>query len=76
MISPQVFIDFFRHGSDEVKIVKNALPEDATYVRSFVDDITGHGRIGLVIESYLFDEIKEGDLIPILPDPLFEKVYT
>lgn len=76
MISPQVFINFFKHGSDAVRIIKNALPEDATYVRSFVDDNTGHGRVGLVIESLWFDEVKEGDLIPTLPDVLFEKVYT
>ncbi len=71
-ISPIVFIELFKHGSDKVKVI-NGLPIDAMYVRSFTNDITGWGRIGLVVESAEFEELKDGELIPI-HETLFEKV--
>jgi hypothetical protein len=70
-IHPIVFIDLFKYGSEKVKVI-NGLPEDATYIRSFLDDNSGWGKIGIVIESSSFVELKEGDPMPI-HETLFEK---
>jgi hypothetical protein len=74
-ISSLIFIEICKHGMDKVKVVDNALPEDAKFVRAFVDDNLGWGRISLVLESESFKDLNEGDEIPILPNPAFEKVY-
>lgn len=76
MVSPMIFLDFCKNGADSIRIIKNAIPNGAKYVRSFTNDSSGLGNIGLVIESESFDEVGEGELIPILPYPTFEKVYV
>ena len=72
-ISSYLFVEFCKHGIDALKVTANALPEDAKCVRMFTDDTIAGGRLGMVLESASFKELKEGDPIPILPDPVFEK---
>lgn len=74
-VSPYIFIDMCKYGFDKIRIVKDSLPDDAKFIRAHVDDVTGWGNISLVIESESFDELKDGDLIPIIPYPTFEKVH-
>jgi len=73
-VHPFIFIELCKHGWDKTRIIKNALPEDAKYVRAHTDDKSGWGAVYIVIESETFDELKEGDLIPLLPHPMFEKI--
>lgn len=73
-ISPYFFIEFFRHDKVvKAKISSNILPEDSKFVRAFTGS-DAWGYICLVIESEKFDALKEGDEIPILPYPIFERV--
>lgn len=76
MVHPQVFIDFCKEGLDKMRIVENAIPRDAKFVRAHLNDFTGWGNIALVIESFLFEDLKEGDEIPVIKHPTFEKIYT
>ncbi len=74
-IHTSAFIDILKHGIyNNVRVVSNALPEDAKFIRAFTNDTSGWGYISLVIESELFPEIQEGDLMEVLPYPIFEKV--
>lgn len=68
------FIEACKNGINKVKVIENTIPKDAKFIRSFTDDLTGWGRIGIVIESESFEELKDGDVIPIHPDPQFENV--
>lgn len=74
-ISPLGLLEICKRGFHHVQVVANDLPQDTKYIRSFVDgDTSGWGRIGIVIESESFDELKEGDVIPVLLEPVFEKI--
>lgn len=69
-----IFIEMCKLGTEKVRIIKDALPEDTKYVRCYTNDDSGWGAIYLVIESQTFDELKEGDPIPLIPGPIFERV--
>lgn len=76
-VSPHTFLELCKglYETRNVRIIANAVPEDAKFIRAFTtDDVTGWGKIGLVIESESFEEIKEGNLMPTLSNPIFEKV--
>jgi len=75
-ISPFMFLSMCKEDTINVRVVANILPKDAKFIRAYTDDYTGWGYISLIIESESFEEIKEGDVIPILPYPIFEKIYT
>ena len=74
-VSPFIFLDMCKYGINKIRIVKDAIPDDAKFIRAHTDDNSGWGNISLVIESELFDELKDGDLIPTIPYPTFERVY-
>lgn len=50
-------------------VVANAIPDDATLVRSFVDPSSG--LIMLVLQSETFAEVGAYDQLPILESPAF-----
>lgn len=72
-IHPLFFIHISQHGTEKVRIIENSLPEDTKFIRSFTNDTSGWGSISLVIESESFEDLKEGDIIPSIPSPTFEK---
>ena len=76
IVHPSIFIELCKEGLDKIRIVQNAIPNDAKYVRSHLNDYTGWGNISLVIESESFDNLNDGDEIPVIKHPTFEKVYT
>lgn len=55
-----------------VELIANALPEDAKFVQGGHDY---HGNLYLVLESESFRDLKEGDEIPVLSDPMFNRAY-
>jgi hypothetical protein len=73
-VSPLFLVEMFKHDIPMIKLVDHALPEDTKYVRAFTDDFGGWGRIGLVLESESFRELKDGEMIPVLQSPTFEKM--
>ena len=73
-IHPMFFIEICKYGFKAAKITNNAIPKDARFVRAFCNDNSGWSKIGLVIESEYFKDLKENDTIPILPDVVFEDV--
>ena len=52
----------------------NPLPEDATIVRIFQDDTLG--TLNIVLASETFDELNEGDIIPLIQMPQFEHLQS
>ena len=68
-----LLLEICKNGTDGVKIVKNALPQDAEYVRAGYDNF---GNMFVVLRSESFEDIKEGAIMPELPRPEFEKVYS
>lgn len=75
-VHPSIILDLCKNGSEKTRVVDGKLPPDTKFIRAFTDDNTGYGRIGMVIESESFKDLKDGDLIPIVsPDPLFERVF-
>jgi hypothetical protein len=71
-VSSYILLELCKNGAEKTRIVKNELPQDAKFIRA------GHDQSGdmfLVIESESFRELKDGDEIPILENPLFERVY-
>ena len=73
-VSPYTFVEMCKYGIEQTRVVQNVVPRDAKYVRAFIDDDTGWGYISLVLESPEFKDLKEGEKIPFLPNPVFEKV--
>lgn len=69
----QILIDVCKnpHPTYKVELIANALPEDAKFVSGGHDWL---GRLYLVVESESFKDLKEGDEIPILPDPMFNRI--
>lgn len=72
-VSPHFLVDMCRIGESHTKVIEG-LPPDTRFVRAFTDDITGWGYISLVLESEMFNELVEGQQIPIIPYPVFEKI--
>lgn len=64
MFNPQFLVRMMSVDLLPEVIVKNSLPVDTKYVRSFTDDISGHGRIGIVVESEKFEDISIGERMP------------
>lgn len=73
-INAGIILSFCKNDDDKFRVVKNRLPDDTNFIRFFTDDPTGWGRVGIIIESSEFLELKEGDSIPIHPEILFEKI--
>jgi hypothetical protein len=73
-ISPYVFINLCKKGMIKIKVLENAIPEDAHYIRGFCEESSGWGYVNLVLESESFRELNEGDEIPVLPYPMFERI--
>ena len=48
---PNSLLSIFKNGTDKIKIINNALPEDAKFVRAFYDDYKYANYICIVIES-------------------------
>lgn len=71
-INAGIILSFCKNDDDKFRVVKNELPKDANYIRFVVDD--PWGRIGIIIESSEFLELKEGEEIPIHPQVYFEKI--
>jgi len=76
LVHPMILVDICKYGTEKVKIIKDAIPKDCKYIRAFTNDQSGQGNIGLVIESESFSELKEGDIIPIILSPTFEKIHV
>jgi hypothetical protein len=72
-VSPHVFLEICKNGCAGVEVIKNAIPQDARYVRAYIENLNGWGYVNLVLESESFSELKEGDVIPMLLHPIFEK---
>jgi hypothetical protein len=71
-VSSYHFLNLCKHGfSGEIKVI-NPIPEDAYLVRVIQEPI--YGNLSLVIHSELFTELKDGDIIPEIETPLFEKI--
>jgi len=73
-VSPILFLEMCKHGTAAAKIVANAVPGDAKFIRATYIDTPGDNYIELIIESSSFKEISYGNTIPHLPNPVFEKV--
>ena len=70
------FINLFKAHEDFpgfVRVVKNALPDDAHVVRTYNDS---DGRMILVVSSATFDEVPNGGMIPEHPATQFDRVYV
>ena len=55
-------------GQPVVMLVDHPLPKDARVIHASYDDMAW---LWLIVESSEFDEVREGDLIPILDSPTF-----
>ncbi len=71
-VSPYFLLEMCREGEIHARVIGHAVPDDAKYVRTYVDGTWGY--IKIVIESASFQELKEGDEIPELPSIIFDKV--
>ena len=72
-VTAEVFVDFCKGGEDRfVRVVKDALPSDAMFVRAG-HDVTG--TLMIVVKSESFPEVAPGGIIAELPPPTFEVVY-
>jgi hypothetical protein len=60
MIPPQIILEICKYGNEKARVIKDAIPQDAKYIRSFTNDVTGNGMIGLVIESESFIDVTNG----------------
>ena len=70
-VHPHLFLDFHIRGfKGELEII-NPIPEDAKFVRVYQDGI--FGVLHIVIESESFPELKDGDEIPLIAKPMFNK---
>lgn len=72
-ISPELFVELCKPGDTKIKVKHDALPPDTVFIRTFIDDSSGWGQIGLVVRSAEFEELPEGAPIPEIK-PIFEKL--
>lgn len=73
-VSPEFLIQCCQEQAQLLRmarVVKHALPKDATFVRAG-HDVTG--ALCLVLWSATFQSIPEGERLPMLPLPVFEVV--
>lgn len=70
-ISAAGVVEMMTRGASAVDVVANPLPEDATLIGMAVDpDQRG---VWVIVHSKTFDDVPHGALIPVHPDPLFER---
>jgi len=77
-VTPETFIELCKPGEQHFKVTGNALPEDAR-VYGVGDPAayryTPHVHaIDIVLTSESFEEIPEGNILPVLPPPIFERI--
>jgi hypothetical protein len=63
---------YLTRGPQAVEVVANPLPEDARLVDIRLD--RDYGVIELLISSASYAEVAEGDLPPVMPDPVFRSL--
>jgi len=76
VFSGEAFIELFKAHEGVpgfVRVVENALPDDASVVRTYSDM---DGRMILVVASASFDEVPDGGVIPEHPRTLFERRFV
>lgn len=75
LVSPEFLIELCKAGPPRMaKVVKHALPDDATFVDAEID---GPRRAVLItVASEAFDMVNGDDPIPELPATEFERVYA
>lgn len=71
--TPELLVELckFQDVPKRMRVVSNAIPSDARFVRS------GHDRDGsllIVIESASFDPVPEGATLPMLDNPTWQIV--
>lgn len=76
--TPEVLISLCKNGIlfEETFVTENALPDDAKCVRiidQHQDERSGNLYISIVVESVEFDDVPEGEKIPMHPDVVFER---
>jgi len=71
LITPQIFIEFMKHGGDAVSVVQHELPDDAEYVGASFDPL--RLSVWLFVSSREFEEVAEHDPVPEHPAPVFQK---
>lgn len=69
-VSPQFLIDIMKHGIAPVRVVENALPEDAIFAGAFQAD----DMVWIVVASDTFSPLDPQADIPELPRTVFVKV--
>lgn len=70
-VSGQMFTEICKRGMRNFGVIQNALPADAEFKYAYPAPIPYNGVIHLVLESGQFKKIKEGEPLPVLPDPVF-----
>lgn len=74
LVTPQFFVTLCREGlSNVVSVMRDGLPADARFVY-VVGSTTKVEVMELVIWSASFDELAQGDEIPVLPQPKFSRL--
>lgn len=69
LIAPEVLMFM---GSGSFRVIQQALPDDAELRQTTVDP--QGGWISLFIESQQFEEVRPGDIVPVLVAPLISRV--
>ncbi len=66
-----MFVEASKHGSEAVDVIENALPEDAKLLTATYDQETA--TVQILLESASFSAVRRGDVVPIVPTPVFRK---
>lgn len=67
-----IMLEHLKEDSKNMVIKNNPLPNDTKFVRGGYDCF---GNLYLVLESSTFEDIKENDGYPVIPNPEFERIY-
>jgi hypothetical protein len=71
-VSSYFFLEYCKHGfKGEIEVI-NPIPEDSTLIRVIHEPV--FGNLCFVIHSESFPALKDGDKIPEIEQPLFNKV--
>lgn len=71
LASVEFFIDMCKRGERRVRVVRNAIPDDATFVRAGYDET---GMIRIVVQSESFPDVQQGAVLTVLAPPVFEEI--